>query len=126
MYGYTRIPPGQYWSDCSRRQMNKHFKAGKGRCIENKPDINIASKSKCGNLIVEEGEECDCGDITQCKNKCCDAKTCKLKPLAKCAHGGCCHDCQPAPRGMNCRKPKDECDIVDTCDGKSATCTNLY
>ena len=53
MYTYIQIAAGQYWSDCSRRQMNKHFKAGKGRCIENKPDINIASKSKCGNLIVD-------------------------------------------------------------------------
>ncbi len=25
----------------------------------------------CGNMVVEEGEECDCGYLEECKGKCC-------------------------------------------------------
>ncbi len=25
----------------------------------------------CGNMIVEEGEECDCGFLEECQEKCC-------------------------------------------------------
>ena len=52
-------------------------------CIESGQPI-------CGNGLVEEGEQCDCGYNDQCKDKCCyDAnqdqdKKCKLKPGSIC------------------------------------------
>lgn len=44
----------------------------------------------CGNGLVEDGEECDCGYSDQCKDPCCynanevDGKKCKLQPGKTC------------------------------------------
>ena len=41
---------------------------GKYSCIYNVPDASdILAKATCGNTIVEEDEECDCGFPEQCK-----------------------------------------------------------
>ncbi|TNN87505.1 Disintegrin and metalloproteinase domain-containing protein 10 [Liparis tanakae] len=45
----------------------------------------------CGNGLVEEGEECDCGYSDQCKDPCCfnanegEGKKCKLQPGKTCS-----------------------------------------
>lgn len=41
-------------------------------------------------MIVEEGEECDCGSKEYCNNPCCDPVTCRMKSGAYCASGACC------------------------------------
>lgn len=46
--------------------------------------------AKCGNGILEEGEECDCGSTTSCPNRCCVPSTCRLAEHAECADGDCC------------------------------------
>lgn len=40
----------------------------------------------CGNGVVDEGEDCDCGDSWVCKfsDPCCDYKTCKFLDGAVC------------------------------------------
>ncbi|KHJ96311.1 Disintegrin [Oesophagostomum dentatum] len=57
-------------------------------CLKNPPEKTIGG-TKCGNGIVEPGEECDCGR-EQCPHSCCDGKTCRLTSNAVCADGDCC------------------------------------
>lgn len=52
-------------------------------------------RRNCGNKIVEEDEECDCGTFEECSlDQCCDGITCKLKSEAQCATGVCCDKCR--------------------------------
>lgn len=52
-------------------------------------------RRNCGNKIVEEDEECDCGTFEECAlDPCCDGITCKLKSEAQCATGACCDQCR--------------------------------
>ena len=49
----------------------------------------------CGNGLVEQGEQCDCGYSDQCKDECCydanqsEDKKCKLKPGKYCRYFPC-------------------------------------
>lgn len=52
-------------------------------------------RRNCGNKIIEDDEECDCGSSEECEHDpCCDSITCKLKTEAKCATGTCCDKCK--------------------------------
>lgn len=48
----------------------------------------------CGNGLVEQGEQCDCGYSDQCKDECCydanqpEDKKCKLRPSKSCRYRG--------------------------------------
>jgi disintegrin and metalloproteinase domain-containing protein 10 len=51
------------------------------------------NSTTCGNMIVESGEQCDCGFTTDCTDKCCypadyvdPTKRCKLTPSSKCRY----------------------------------------
>ena len=62
---------------------------------------------KCGNGIVDEGEQCDCGTSLQCSRqseKCCDPYTCKLFRNASCSNGRCCNKFQLLAKGTICRR----------------------
>lgn len=57
--------------------------------------FQIEVKRNCGNKIIEEEEECDCGSLEDCiSDPCCDGITCKLKSEAECAAGACCQSCK--------------------------------
>ena len=80
---------------------------------------------KCGNGIVESGEDCDCGGVEFCgNNTCCDPKTCKFKNGAVCddSNESCCSNCQFSPAGTVCRQSGNICDIPETCSGNSSAC----
>ena len=98
----------------------------------------------CGNKIVEDGEECDCGfDETECAEQCCHPRTtnhnqqknpesCKLKTSGpggrkvECSPsiGPCCDDqCSfiTLAQQLEC-KADQECTKAAFCDGRSAKC----
>ncbi|XP_078576293.1 uncharacterized protein LOC144861983 isoform X2 [Branchiostoma floridae x Branchiostoma japonicum] len=64
-------------------------------CLERKPPQ--AEVYKCGNGVLDNGEECDCGSDKACleTDPCCDGQICKLKEGAACAEGQtCCKNCK--------------------------------
>uniref|UniRef100_A0A4X2JPB4 ADAM metallopeptidase domain 28 n=1 Tax=Vombatus ursinus TaxID=29139 RepID=A0A4X2JPB4_VOMUR len=111
------------FSSCSRNSLEKFLRMASPSCLKNVPlPSDIISTPICGNLLVESGEECDCGSPEECTNICCDATTCKIKPNFKCAFGECCENCQIKKAGTLCRPTKDDCDLPEMCDGKSESC----
>ncbi|XP_037520731.2 disintegrin and metalloproteinase domain-containing protein 10-like [Rhipicephalus sanguineus] len=87
----------------------------------------------CGNSILEEDEECDCGyDWHDCRETCCyprehgqlNRKGCTLRPDAKCSPStsACCSEtCQFYNASWLCRHD-DDCRFEAYCDGWSGKC----
>ncbi|XP_007528506.2 disintegrin and metalloproteinase domain-containing protein 20 [Erinaceus europaeus] len=92
-----------------------------GLCIHSPPRPENRLQY-CGNLVVEKGEECDCGTAHQCVRDPCCLLNCTLKPGAACASGTCCKDCKFLPPGTLCRQQVSECDLPEWCSGKSRHC----
>ncbi|XP_066449287.1 zinc metalloproteinase-disintegrin-like MTP4 [Eleutherodactylus coqui] len=114
------------FSSCSHQHYQNFIKEYKPLCMNNKPKMGeIISTPVCGNKFRERGEECDCGSEEECTDRCCDAATCQLKEGAQCSEEDtCCSDCRLKSAGSVCRPAKDECDLSDVCDGRSATCSS--
>ncbi|KAM8948696.1 disintegrin and metalloproteinase domain-containing protein 20-like [Lycaon pictus] len=80
--------------------------------------------ARCGDLVVDRREECDCGSLKQCsKNKCCTT-TCALSLGSDCNGGSCCVNCKYAQPGLLCRDILGICDLPEYCDGTSHNCPN--
>ena len=97
----------------------------KSTCFSDNKGVTTITGHQCGNGIVEDEEDCDCGGEESCAgNQCCDAKTCKFKSTAVCddSNQECCRDCQFASSGTVCRASTGECDPQETCSGVNATC----
>lgn len=90
----------------------------------------------CGNKIVEEGEECDCGyNAQECTEQCCvpreatgeiyaGSNSCQRIRGKECSpsEGPCCSDdCSFAGREKTCRM-ETECSHSQTCDNTQASC----
>ena len=58
-------PPSTRWSRCSKDQLVKSFEEGQGYCLHNVPETVYDTTPDCGNGIVEDGEECDCGNAPE-------------------------------------------------------------
>ncbi|NXL52983.1 ADAM9 protein, partial [Podilymbus podiceps] len=105
---------------------------GGGNCLGNPPQTsNIYKEPVCGNNVVDNNEECDCGEpqvplcvavLRECTNPCCDAATCKLTPGSQCAQGLCCKNCKFKGAGAECRSKMDFCDLPEYCNGSNAYC----
>lgn len=91
----------------------------------------------CGNKIVEEGEECDCGyNAQECTEQCCvprelsehvdygGSRSCQRIRGKECSpsEGPCCSDeCTFAGREKLCRQ-ETECSHSQTCDATQSMC----
>ncbi|XP_006894320.1 PREDICTED: disintegrin and metalloproteinase domain-containing protein 33 [Elephantulus edwardii] len=118
-------PFPRVFSACSRRQLRAFFRKGGGSCLSNAPDpqLRVPRKpSRCGNGLVEAGEECDCGALQDCPDSCCIARNCSLRAGAQCAHGACCTHCLLKPAGAPCRPATGDCDLPEFCTGFSPHC----
>ncbi|XP_040847873.1 disintegrin and metalloproteinase domain-containing protein 12 [Ochotona curzoniae] len=124
----TGFPFPMVFSSCSKKDLETSLEKGMGMCLFNLPEVKQPfGGRKCGNGYVEDGEQCDCGELEECTNRCCNATTCTLKPEAVCAHGLCCEDCQLKPAGTACRGSSNACDLPEFCTGTSPHCpANVY
>ncbi|KAF7472671.1 Hypothetical predicted protein [Marmota monax] len=109
---FSNCSYASYWDIGSRKS-----------CIHDTPDPKaIFSKIQCGNGVIEEGEECDCGSMKLCSEDPCCSMNCTLEAGAVCTFGPCCKDCQFLPSGTECRKKENECDLPEWCNGTSHEC----
>ncbi|XP_063160829.1 disintegrin and metalloproteinase domain-containing protein 30-like [Candoia aspera] len=107
-------------SNCSRETYYNLVRQGKG-CLLNLPSRTARPKT-CGNGVVDEREECDCGSDEECRRNSCCQKDCTLKMGTNCLYGLCCEKCKFSKRGTLCRQPATECDLPEFCNGSSADC----
>ncbi|XP_060134314.1 disintegrin and metalloproteinase domain-containing protein 33 isoform X3 [Zootoca vivipara] len=128
MAAATGHPFPKVFSSCSRRQLESYFHRGGGVCLFNMPDTkDLVVGKKCGNGFLEDGEECDCGEVEECTNPCCNPQNCTLKAGTECAHGECCEGCKLKTAGTMCREPAGSCDLPEYCTGASPYCpSNVY
>ncbi|KAL7944362.1 Metallo-peptidase family M12 domain-containing protein [Trichoderma barbatum] len=119
--GITQFSPCSVGNICSSLKA-----ASLSSCLTDNRNVPTITGSQCGNGIVEEGEECDCGGVQGCQNNtCCNPTTCKFRTNAVCdpSNEDCCTDrCQFASSSTVCRPSTGECDIQETCPGTAARC----
>ena len=88
--------------------------------------MKTIKKATCGNGILEEGEECDCGSEAECKGNPCCSFGCKLKNGADCSDDNetCCSGCKfkKSEEFFKCFTSKSQCQLDSFCDGSSGKC----
>ncbi|KAL8180069.1 UNVERIFIED_CONTAM: hypothetical protein K2H54_005176 [Gekko kuhli] len=111
------------FSNCSVASLSRLRKRERLGCLHNAPDPASFFKFKhCGNKVVDDGEQCDCGGEQQCKQDPCCHPNCTFKGKAVCTHEDCCQNCQFTRRGTLCRERVTLCDLPEYCTGKSMWC----
>ncbi|XP_072898058.1 disintegrin and metalloproteinase domain-containing protein 33-like isoform X2 [Hemitrygon akajei] len=128
MAAATGHPFPRVFSSCSHSDLRFYLQRGGGVCLYNRPDMErLYGAQRCGNGYLEADEECDCGEVQECVNPCCNANNCTLTPGAQCAHGVCCSQCKLKSAGTVCRRAAGSCDLPEYCTGASAFCpSNVY
>ncbi|XP_054454865.1 disintegrin and metalloproteinase domain-containing protein 9 isoform X2 [Anoplopoma fimbria] len=115
------------FSSCSEKDFENLIVRGGGTCLKNQPSASdVVDVAECGNGRLDKGEQCDCGKPAECKNRCCDAATCKLTSGAACAQGECCENCQIRVSGTPCRGSANTCDLSEYCDGTTEFCPDDF
>ncbi|XP_037668702.1 disintegrin and metalloproteinase domain-containing protein 2 [Choloepus didactylus] len=114
------------FSNCSLEDFAHFISKPKSQCLQNQPRLDPSYKiAVCGNAVVEEGEQCDCGTPQTCdtpEGRCCNRETCTLTADSNCVTGDCCQNCVYKAKGVQCRSAIDECDLAEYCNGSSASC----
>lgn len=81
---------------------------------------------RCGDKIIDQNEECDCGSLRECaEEKCCETD-CTFSFGSTCSVGGCCVNCKHARAGWICRNVLGICDLPEYCTGESHICPDDY
>ena len=114
------VPP-RAWSSCSTSDLATFLGRGGATCLSNQP-TQLFGSPVCGNGFVEGTEQCDCGAVTECTNRCCNAATCRFSTGSQCSDGPCCSNCQYRSTGTVCRPQVNSCDVAETCSGLTHTC----
>nr|XP_028580854.1 disintegrin and metalloproteinase domain-containing protein 20-like [Podarcis muralis] len=108
------------FSNCSYKD---YYKIRNSHCLLIPPDPYRTQKiTSCGNKVVENGEQCDCGSKRECKSDPCCRSNCMLRSAATCAFGLCCAKCQYRPVHSVCRQNVGRCDLPEYCNGTSEWC----
>ncbi|XP_012669464.2 disintegrin and metalloproteinase domain-containing protein 21-like, partial [Otolemur garnettii] len=113
------------FSNCSLVDMNNIAMRASGKCLF-PPYRESLNKSltfvRCGNNVVEDQEQCDCGSLKQCYHTdCCDTN-CHLTPGSQCYVGSCCTNCTYSALGTLCRPMQTTCDLPEYCTSGSQNC----
>ncbi|XP_075859754.1 disintegrin and metalloproteinase domain-containing protein 21-like [Microcebus murinus] len=118
------------FSNCSYVHFQHIAVSGIGRCVfyPHAESLNRSvAEVRCGNSIVEETEECDCGSLKQCYTSQCCQMNCRLTSRSTCHVGECCTNCSYSAPGTLCRPILNICDLPEYCTGGAASCpTNTY
>uniref|UniRef100_A0A665VR27 ADAM metallopeptidase domain 8b n=1 Tax=Echeneis naucrates TaxID=173247 RepID=A0A665VR27_ECHNA len=113
----------EFFSSCSVSQLNEFMERAQPNCLGKPSSVNTLTPGpRCGNGLLDPGEECDCGTVEECKSPCCDASTCRLTEGSQCSHGQCCDNCQLRSSGSVCRMSAGDCDLPEYCTGVSGDC----
>ncbi|XP_032775307.1 disintegrin and metalloproteinase domain-containing protein 29 [Rattus rattus] len=116
-----KLSPSDAFSNCSYEQfLETTFRK---TCLHNFPNPEtIITKKRCGNGVIEDEEECDCGSLKLCAQDVCCLENCTLVSGAACAAGECCQNCKFMPSGTVCRERNNPCDLPEWCNGTSGAC----
>ncbi|XP_036027745.1 disintegrin and metalloproteinase domain-containing protein 1a-like [Onychomys torridus] len=119
---HENITKDSGFSNCSSDDFYRFLHDHRGACLLDKPWHQSRERraARCGNGVVEEPEECDCGSA--CDHHSCCESTCTLKEGAQCSDGLCCYKCNFRKKGVLCRPVEDVCDLPEYCDGSSHEC----
>ncbi|XP_062995542.1 disintegrin and metalloproteinase domain-containing protein 2-like [Elgaria multicarinata webbii] len=120
----------KFFSSCSIKDFRDFLGFGSPQCLMNRPRIDITYRApQCGNSIVEDGEQCDCGTVKECQTNVCCLSDCTLRAGKECAQGECCwqNTCKFKAKGTLCRDTPDvDCDLREYCNGTSSECTDDF
>ncbi|XP_047127009.1 uncharacterized protein LOC101234350 [Hydra vulgaris] len=115
------IKPG--FSDCNIKVIQRNTYP----CLTDYSYTSI--KKVCGNGILEDDEECDCGTFEMCLrngDNCCEPHGCVLKAHAQCSYINnpeCCStECIYRKHGTLCREADGPCDLPEYCSGDNPNC----
>ncbi|XP_072455490.1 disintegrin and metalloproteinase domain-containing protein 1a-like [Notamacropus eugenii] len=112
-----------HFSNCSLEDFYEFLQQHKGSCLYDKPGPRgMVSKPFCGDHMVDQGEECDCGGPQDCMKDPCCLPSCQLRLGSDCAFGACCRKCKFLKASTPCRASMDECDLPEYCNGSSMWC----
>ncbi|XP_027994643.2 disintegrin and metalloproteinase domain-containing protein 21-like [Eptesicus fuscus] len=98
------------------------------RCLFREIEYSNSSLTpiRCGNSVVEDKEQCDCGTFKQCyTNPCCNSD-CHFTPGSICNRETCCTNCTYTPAGTLCRPIQNICDLPEYCKGKDTRCPSDF